>query len=145
MLAFIGFIAVALFCKFLYDTYVTGKTDKQWDTYKRQEPEKAARMMTSSPLSMNTDVKRNPIHQQESLHMLAGVFNCEVSEVREVYKAIHRELLTTGRGTLRQAKQAMAQLKPQKYDQAVKTGFDPEDTPAGFMERWHQELINEFE
>ena len=143
MLAFIGFIALLIFGKFLWDTYATGNTDKDWESYKRNEPEKAARIINSDTFDMSTDYKPNPRHQKDSLQILALTFECDASEVEENYKSIHREALAGGLGSVEQFKQAMNDLKHEKHKQAVQFKIDPDNTPAAFMERWMQEVLDE--
>ena len=144
MLAFIGFIALLIFGKFLWDTYATGNTDKDWESYKRNEPEKAARIINSDTFDMSTDYKPNPRHQKDSLQILALTFECDASEVEENYKSIHREALAGGLGNIEQFKQSMKDLKHEKHKQAVKFKIDPDNTPAAFMEKWMQEVLDDY-
>ncbi|AMR29161.1 hypothetical protein A0257_20065 [Hymenobacter psoromatis] len=143
MLAFIGFIVLLIFGKFLWDTYVTGKTDKDWESHKKNEPEKAARITNSATFDMSSDYKPNSMHQQASLNMIAAQLQCESSEAKETYQNVIREELANEAGSFEQFKQSIKEIRQHKYKQALSMQFDPDDTPAAFMERWMQELLDE--
>ena len=144
MLAFIGFIALLIFGKFLWDTYVTGKTEKDWQSYKKNEPEKAARITNSATFDMSTDYKPNSMHQQASLNMIAAQLECEASEAKETYQNVIREELAKEAGSFEHFKQSIKEIRQHKYKQALSMEFDPDNTPAAFMERWMQEVLDEY-
>ena len=54
ILIIISTLAIALFGKFIYDSYITNNTKDQWDRYKKLNPEKATVVENSSPFNMNT-------------------------------------------------------------------------------------------
>ncbi|MCR5889256.1 hypothetical protein LRS06_16080 [Hymenobacter sp. J193] len=85
-----------------------------------------------------------PAHKQESLRIIATAYNCKSIEVEDFYKSFQMKALVTGLGSRSQAERAMDELNAQKHIQAAKMKFNPSDTPAGLMELWSQEVLDEF-
>ena len=83
-------------------------------------------------------------HKQESLRIIATAYNCKPIEVEDFYKSFQMKALVTGLGSRSQAESAIDELIAQKHIQANKMRFNPVDTPAGLMELWSQEVLDEF-
>jgi len=70
-LTFIGLIALFIVGKFIYDTYLTNNTERDWQEYKRANPHEANVLESNEGLNFKTDykVRKDGIY----VHRHAGV------------------------------------------------------------------------
>ncbi|RZL30959.1 MAG: hypothetical protein EOP00_35695 [Pedobacter sp.] len=54
--AFLAFVIIII-GKFIYDSYLTNNTEKNWDSFKKANPQKAIVIENSKPFNLNTDAK----------------------------------------------------------------------------------------
>ena len=71
ILTFIGLIALLFLGKFIYDTYLTNNTERDWQEYKRANPHEATVLESNEGLNFKTDykVRKDGIY----VHRHAGV------------------------------------------------------------------------
>jgi len=51
----IGILAIIIFCKFIYDTYLSENTNKDWEQYKKTNPHEARVIENNKGLDFNTN------------------------------------------------------------------------------------------
>jgi hypothetical protein len=56
-LTFLGIVALFVICKFIYDTFLTNNTEKNWQEYKSSNPHEAQVLERNEGLNFKTDYK----------------------------------------------------------------------------------------
>lgn len=137
LLSFIGIVAILIILKFIYDTFLSNKTETEWSKYKSENPENAARIERNKGLNINTRPKPNSIDKEVNLSIIADHFNCPKKDAKKMY---FKNLLKE-KTTAKTAKFLIKEFKTSKYDQATRSNIDPEDTKAAFFETWTKEYV----
>ena len=152
ILAIIGFIALLFLGKFIWDTFLTGNTDKDYEVNKRQNPEETARLENNVArgeyLNFNYKPARNPLHYQISLESLAEQWECSTKDAEKKYK----ESIIDAAKAIEEARgdvvafleEAVAIVRAGKHSQSIELAFDPEDVPAAFMHKWAKEVLDSY-
>lgn len=146
ILSIIGLIALAIFGKFLWDTYVTGKTDKDFQENKKRNPEEAARLELNAQrgqhLNFDYSPKRNADNRKISLIFLANLIGCETSDLKRIYQAtLAKEIVDSHIDPIEFLKNKVTELRAVKARDALKMNFDPDDTPGALMCEWATEML----
>ena len=88
-----------IFAKFVWDTYVTGETEKQYQINKKRNPEESARMENKEKKGKYFDFdyspRTNSAHRIISLQILANKFDCNEGDVKEKFLDGILKLITT--------------------------------------------------
>jgi hypothetical protein len=136
MFTFIGIIATIIFLKFIYDTFLTNNANKNWNEYKSENPEKAARIERNTGLNFNTKPNSNLAHKLASLQMLAEHYGCNASDVKDVvmneFKANYQNY--------QELTNLLEKFKIAKGTESIQYDIDPEDTPNAYLYNWALEL-----
>ncbi|MEJ8758460.1 hypothetical protein WG947_15710 [Pontibacter sp. H259] len=138
MLAFIGLIALVILGKFIYDTYLTNNTDRDWENFKVSEPEKAARIERNKILDFNTNPNLKDEAAKQSLLILAKRKGCTPDEAKEKFL----DDLSIQNLSLEQLNAQLSLIRKNKYNESILFNIDPDDTPSAFLENWTHEFIN---
>ncbi|WP_210521946.1 hypothetical protein [Hymenobacter terricola] len=148
ILSILGILFLVFIGKFIWDTYVTGETDRRFEVTKRKNPEEAARLENNvrNGHYLNFDYRRksSPENRELSQLLLAAQWGCPSAAAEAYYK----HSLLDGAG-LRMPAQAIEQalmetfasIRGEKYTQARELNMDPDDTPAGLMQAWSREVV----
>ncbi|GAB2781221.1 tetratricopeptide (TPR) repeat protein [Hymenobacter luteus] len=139
MLSFIGFIALLIFGKFLWDTYVTGKTKQDWDRYSRNNPESAARLERNNLLDFATHSESNQVHRNVSIKALAEYHQCSIDNVKDIFIQSIVELKVS----VNAAQKYIKTLRQNTYAESSKLNFDPADTPSAIKAEWMKEYLDD--
>lgn len=140
MLTFIGIFALVLIAKFLFDTYVTGNTQKDFNNYRKSNPEQAARIMLNKGLNLNTDYKFNQVDLDVSEFLISERLGCSISDVKSKYL---EHLKNQDLANKEEIDEFLGNLRNRKYEEAVAFKMDPDNTPSAIYYRWTEEYINE--
>lgn len=143
MLTVIGVIALLVFAKFLFDTYVTGSNQKNFEEYKNREPEEAARIQRNKGLNLNVDYKFNQTDINFSLALIAENLNCSREEVKVKFiESLGLEIIENKE----LLKKMIDQFRQRKFDESLNLEMDPDNTPSAFYHKWaleYQDKLNE--
>lgn len=150
ILSFIGLLAIALFCKFFWDTYITGHTERQHQQHKRQNPDEVARMANTVAkgeyLNFNYAPKSDPAHRAVSLALLAAKFECTIDEVKERYQSGYLEAMratcSSNTEALAVLSNSLKELKANRSSEATIDLIDPDDTPSAIAGGWLLEIFS---
>ena len=149
ILSIIGVIALLFVGKFIWDTFITGKTDKQHEVAKKRNPEEVARMESNvnkgEYLNFDYSPKRNPTHREISLTLLAAKFECLPEKAKEHYQKGALEMIMSSGASNSQVismiSDAIEGIRQSKSQDAVQFSMDPDDTPAALTQEWLTELL----
>jgi hypothetical protein len=127
---FLVIIISFLILKFIYDSYLTNNTEKEWQRYKSDFPEKARKIEgVEEPRIVISD-------KEQSMQRLAKNYGCEVWEVKSRYleelKSIDLKNLSLG--------QFNELFSDQIKKESKLLGISPEDTASFTMKEWAQEV-----
>lgn len=137
-LEFIGIIALFIIGKFIYDTFFTDRTEKNWNQYKQSNPEDAARIERNRGLDLSTKSKSREQDKRDSLLRMAVNMCCSPAQVRDNFiKELKEQQLTAAL-----TKEAIQMLRQKKYEESEVFNIDPDDTGAAYMEEWTKEYSN---
>jgi|GEM_PF-4130369 len=80
-----GFFVILLILKFVYDSYLTDNTEREWQKYKYLNPEKAKKIEGVGVKfdSREVDKSFDEIDKENSMKRLAEKYSCEVWEVKD--------------------------------------------------------------
>lgn len=148
ILTFIGILAVIIFGKFIWDTYLTNNTEQQYQNNKRQNPEEIARMTNNVAkkeyLNFDYSPKSVPMHKALSLVSLANKYDCSPDEVKALFQADYLEFIRVSCASDTEAiallATSIAEARDSKAGEAVKAVIDPDDTQAAIVEEWLLEI-----
>jgi hypothetical protein len=137
LLIFIGIISLLIFVKFIYDSYLTDKTEKDWNQYKRNNPEDASRIEKNKKLNSNLKYQSGMNDKQTSLLRMAMNMQCSANEVKEYFinDLIKQEL------SVAEAKETIQIIRQKKIEESKVFNIEPEDTAAAYMEEWAKEFF----
>lgn len=136
-LTFVGIIALFILGKFIYDTYLTNRTEKDWNEYKQSNPESAARIERNKGLDFSTKSKSREQDKRDSLLRMAENIGCSPAQVKENYiKGLKEQQLTAA-----QTKEAIQMCRQKKYEESKVFNIDPDDTASAYMEEWTKEYL----
>ncbi|GAB2601435.1 hypothetical protein [Spirosoma areae] len=138
-LAVIGVIALFFFGKFIYDTYITDNTDKNWEKYQKNNPESAAGIEGNRGLNFNTQSIKNQNKKIASYVFIANNLNCAPEHVEAIYTTDLRKNISHSSQALEMAKN----WQDEKHKQSEQLNIDPDDTPAGLLETWTMSVFND--
>jgi hypothetical protein len=138
-LAVVGAIALFFFGKFIYDTYITDNTNKNWEKYQRNNSESAARAEKNKGLDFNTKSVTNQNKKIDSYIFLANNLKCSPEHVEAIYTKDLRKNISHSSQALEMAKS----WKNEKYEQSKQLNIDPDDTPASLLETWTMSVFND--
>lgn len=141
MLTVIGAITLFFVGKFIYDTYITDNTEKNWEKFRRSNPEEAARLERNEGLNFNLKPIKNDDHKVASYIMLAQRLNCSPENVREIYTVDLRKKISSSSDVLELARH----WKAKKYEESKRLNVDPDDTPASLLEKWTMSIFAELQ
>ncbi|MDO7847445.1 hypothetical protein Q5H92_13830 [Hymenobacter sp. M29] len=149
LLSFLGLVLLLFIGKFIWDTFITDNTERQYQIRKRANPEEAARLENTVKrgeyFNFNYAPKSNEDHKTISLALLASKFGCEAYQVKEQYTRGLIEMIKESGASNTQIIQILSenlnQIRQSKGIEAVQFGIDPDDTPAAFTEIWLKELL----
>lgn len=88
LLSILGIILVLLFLKFVWDSYITGNTEREWGEYKQQFPAEAERIESNSGLNFN----RTPYDHSHRTKL--GDLKHRIPNFMAFYSQLHPSLLT---------------------------------------------------
>lgn len=150
ILSVIGVFALLLIGKFLWDTFITGKTDREHEVNKKRNPEEMARMENNVKkgqyLNFDYSPKRNPQHRTMSLTLLAAKFECLPEEAKEHYQnGILQMVMKSGASNtqvISMVAEALQGVRESKGEEAAQLSMDPDDTPAALTQEWLTELLD---
>lgn len=137
----LGVIAFLVIVKFVYDTFLTGNTEKNWETYKHSNPEEAARIERNDGLNFSTKPKSKDEDKEASLSRLAASQNCSPLEIK---LNLFRDLA----GKERSDEDVMVlvhQLRQRQYIESKDFNIDPSDTSGAILEEWVTEFFDKKE
>lgn len=135
---FIGIIALFIFGKFIFDTYLTNRTEKDWDQYKQSNPERAARIEKNKGFDFSEKSKSRDQDKRESLIRMARNLGCLPSQVKECFiNGLKEQNLTVA-----QTEKAIQMSRQKKYEESKVFNIDPDDTAAAYMEEWTKEFLD---
>ncbi|GAB3872921.1 hypothetical protein GCM10028824_23870 [Hymenobacter segetis] len=146
ILSIIGLVAVVIFGKFIWDTYITGKTENDAKANEKRNPEEATRMELNvkrgQHLNFDYSPKRNADNRKKSLNILVELIGCEASDIEKIYKAtLAKEIIDIHANPISFLKTRIEDLRKLKTRDALSMNFDPDDTPAAFMCEWAVEML----
>ena len=149
LLSFLGIIFLLFIGKFIWDTFITGETERQHQIHKRTDPETAARIENTVKrgeyFNFNYAPKSNADHRAMSLAILADKYGCEADQLKEQYgKGILKMIMESGASNtqiIQILSETLDHLRQSKGTEAIQLGMDPDDTPAAFAELWLRELL----
>lgn len=87
ILTFLGIVLIFLFFKFIWDSYLTNNTERNWQEYKQQFPAEAERIESNPGLSFN----RTP--HDSSLRTKPGDLKNRIPNFLAFYSQLHPSLL----------------------------------------------------
>ena len=142
ILSFIGLVAIAMLCKFLWDTYIINNTERQHQEHKRRNPDEVARMTNNVArkeyLNFDYKPKSNPAHRAVSIVTLAEKFDCTTNDVKERYQSGYLELIestcSSNAEALAAISMSLKELKGNKSVEATIDVIDPDDTPSAIAD-----------
>ena len=148
ILSFIGLAALLFFGKFIWDTYVTGKTDRDAEVQKKRNPEEAARIELTVKrgeyLNFDYSPRRSVENRKISIEILANLIGCEAQDLGRIYKAtLTKEIMDFNLDPIEFLRNKILELRPVKARDALKMNVDPDDTPAALMCEWASEMLEE--
>jgi len=149
LLSFLGIIFLLFIGKFVWDTFITGETERQHQIHKRTDPEMAARIENTVKrgeyFNFNYAPKSNADDRAMSLAVLADKYGCEVEHVKEQYcRGLVEMIMGSGASNtqiIQLLSETLDHLRQSKGTEAIQLGMDPDDTPAAFAELWLRELL----
>ncbi len=136
-LTFVGLLAIFIFGKFIYDSFLTNNTNDNWDKYKKQYPVEASRVEGNTGLNISVKSKSREQDKIASLIRMASNNECKVGEVKKVFldKLKSRNLI------IKDIQEAIKMCKQNKYEESKVFKIDPDDTVSSFMEEWMTEYL----
>ena len=150
ILSIIGVFALLFIGKFLWDTFITGNTDREHEVNKKRNPEEMARMENNVKkgqyLNFDYSPKRNPQHRIMSLALLAAKFECLPEEAKDHYQnAMLQMIMKSGASNtqvISMVAEALQGVRESKGEEAAQFSMDPDDTPAALTQEWLTELLD---
>jgi len=136
ILSIIGIIALLFFGKFVYDTFLTNNTERDWEEYKQSDPVGAARVEKNNGLDISTKSKSRETDKQESLMRIADKLNCSTSEVKDNFLIRFDQIELTEE----KIKSIVKSLGNEIYEESKMFNIDPEDTTAALKREWFSEF-----
>lgn len=131
-LSIIGLIALFIFGKFIYDTYLTNNTERDWEVYKQGNPLDAARIERKEMPKNNTRTRSREDDKRLSLVNIARILNC----LPENAKTTYLQTLKDKRINETDLNELLQAWNKRKYEQSLTFKMNPDDTPAAFYEEW---------
>lgn len=138
MFTFLGIVATIIAIKFIYDNFITNNANKNWEKYKSECPEEAARVERNTGLNINTKPITNEVHKLASLQMLAEFYECKASDVKDVVMNDFKINYPNSE----ELNNIIEKFKTAKGSDSIKYNIDPEDTPHAYLYNWALELRN---
>ena len=126
------------FGKFIYDTFLTNNTERDWNEYKHNNPIEARRVEKSSGLDISGSPQPKQSDKEKSLKRMAKNMGCSTQEV----KGRHYEFLKKENFSVVGLEEIIDDLKSKKQEEALAYDIDPEDTAVAFMLSWTREYLN---
>lgn len=132
-LTFIILIIIFVIGKFVYDSYLTDNTDKNWENYLKENQKQPNKI--SDLIVNNLSIPQSDVNRDASLRLMALSYNCELSKVEENFiVVIQKELEVIS------IEEILENLKLRKANDAQTFNMHPNDTPAAIMEEWLTEF-----
>ncbi len=137
----IGIIALIVLGKFIYDTYLTNNTNRNWQEFKNKYPEDATRLDRNNGLDFSTKPKINLNDRNRSLTLIAKQCNCQENEVKEIFLSD----LRLNHIPLNEKENLIGIFHKKKIEESKYLNMDPDDTPSAYMEKWALEYFADLE
>ncbi|MDM8162239.1 hypothetical protein QUH73_20665 [Labilibaculum sp. K2S] len=137
ILTFIGIIALFAIGKFVYDTYFTNNAQKNWDEYKKNNPESGARIERNKGFDISTKSRSREEDKKRSLLRMAENIECSPLQVKENYI----QGLSQQKASVIELKRSIQMIREKKYEESMVFDIDPDDTVSALIEEWTKEFI----
>ena len=130
----LGIIAFFFLCKFLYDTYLSNNTDKNWHKLQSNYPDLATKVDSNRNLKVISPTLTDEEGKILSYALLAEQFDCNPDNVKKSYILELRNNIDS----LNDFKIIIINLKERKLEEAKQLNVNSDCTPSALLLKWTQ-------